>query len=140
MSFFKHRASEWAEPWRSAGLAIAPDTHLPLDKSTYWARCAKWDNRGGRVTLAGDAAHPMTPHRGQGLNNALQDAANFVAAIKSVVSGEAGLREAVDGFDAEVLERGKVEMEISLKQTMFIHDWDTLMQSPMVGMGLRQAT
>jgi hypothetical protein len=32
-----------------------------------------------------------------------------------------------------------LEMNISLKQTLFIHDWDTLMQSPMVKMGLRQA-
>ncbi|KAH7069994.1 hypothetical protein BKA63DRAFT_92978 [Paraphoma chrysanthemicola] len=90
MSFFKHRAEEWAEPWRSAGRAIAADTHLPLDKSTYWANCAEWDNRAGRMTLAGDAAHPMTPHRGQGLNNALQDAANFVAAVERVGKGEVG--------------------------------------------------
>ena len=94
------------------------------------------------MTLCGDAAHPMTPHRGQGLNNALQDAANFVAAMRKVHGSlEQGqiLKQAVDEYDAEVLERGVLEMNISLKQTLFIHDWDTLMQSPMVKMGLRQA-
>jgi 2-polyprenyl-6-methoxyphenol hydroxylase-like FAD-dependent oxidoreductase len=81
----------------------------------------------------------MTPHRGQGLNNALQDAANFVRAVKSVDAGEKGLNDAIDEYDKEVLERGMLEMSISLKQTLFIHNWETVMESPMVKMGMRQA-
>ena len=76
--------------------------------------------------------------RGQGLNNALQDASNFVSAILSVFKGSASLAEAVQAYDDEVLERGQTEMDISLKQSYFIHDWDTLMQSPMVKIGMRQ--
>jgi 2-polyprenyl-6-methoxyphenol hydroxylase-like FAD-dependent oxidoreductase len=79
----------------------------------------------------------MTPHRGQGLNNALQDAGNFVAAMKRLVQGKP-LREEVDSYDEEMLERGTKEMGISLKQTLFIHNWETLMQSPMVKIGMRQ--
>ncbi|KAJ4377550.1 hypothetical protein N0V83_000375 [Neocucurbitaria cava] len=139
LAFFKSRSAEWAEPWRSAGLAVAEGTQLPLDQGTYWERAAKWDNRSGRLTLCGDAAHPMTPHRGQGLNNALQDSANFVAALRKVKSGEVGLAQAVQEYDDEVLERGTLEMNISLKQTLFIHNWETLMQSPMVKMGMHQA-
>jgi 2-polyprenyl-6-methoxyphenol hydroxylase-like FAD-dependent oxidoreductase len=139
MSFFKKRASEYAEPWRSAGLAVSESTQLPLDRGTYWEKSSKWDNRNGHMTLCGDAAHPMTPHRGQGLNNALQDAANFVSAMKDVVGNGRGLREAVDSYDKEVLERGTTEMGISLKQTLSIHNWETMMQSPLVKMGLRQA-
>jgi hypothetical protein len=67
------------------------------------------------------------------------DAASFVAAMKKAVKGEMGLKEAVDAYDGEMLERGVREMEISRKQTMFIHDWETMMQSPMVKMGMRQA-
>lgn len=139
MALFKKRTEEWAEPWRSAGRAVNPSTKLPLDKGTYWGQAAKWDNRAGHMTLCGDAAHPMTPHRGQGLNNALQDSANFVAAMMKVNSGEKTLQEAVDAYDAEILERGTLEMNISLKQSMFIHNWETLMQSPMVRMGMHQA-
>lgn len=91
------------------------------------------------MTLCGDAAHPMTPHRGQGLNNALQDASNFVAALGDVEKGFKSLEDAVEGYDGEVLERGSLEMKVSLKQTLFIHNWETLMQSPMVKMGMHQA-
>jgi 2-polyprenyl-6-methoxyphenol hydroxylase-like FAD-dependent oxidoreductase len=137
ISFFKKRAAEYAEPWRSAGAAVSDSVSLPLDKATYWEKASKWDNRNGRMTLCGDAAHSMTPHRGQGLNNALQDAGNFVAAMKRLVQGKP-LREEVDSYDEEMLERGTKEMGISLKQTLFIHNWETLMQSPMVKIGMRQ--
>lgn len=139
LAFLKSRAEDWAEPWRSAGRWLRDDTKIPLDQGTYWEKAKKWDNRGGKMTLCGDAAHPMTPHRGQGLNNALQDASNFVAAIVEAASGGKTLEETVDAYDKEVLERGTLEMNISLKQTMFIHNWETLMQSPMVKMGMHQA-
>lgn len=73
------------------------------------------------------------------MNNALQDSSNFVAAMICVDKGEKTLADAIDAYDNEVLERGMLETEISLKQTMLIHNWDTLMQSPMVKMGMHQA-
>ncbi|KAF2205384.1 FAD/NAD(P)-binding domain-containing protein [Delitschia confertaspora ATCC 74209] len=139
MAFFKKRASEYAEPWRSAGEWVKEDCRIPMDPGTYWGKAERWDNRGGRMTIAGDAAHPMTPHRGQGLNNALQDAVHFSSAVALAASGTKTLKEAIDDYDKEVLERGMLEMQISLKQTMFIHNWETLMASPMVKLGMRQA-
>jgi hypothetical protein len=56
-----------------------------------------------------------------------------------VVKGRKSLAEAISEYDDEVLERGRLEMQISLKQTLFIHNWDTLMASPMVKMGMHQA-
>ncbi|KAF2116985.1 hypothetical protein BDV96DRAFT_571368 [Lophiotrema nucula] len=139
MKFFKKRAEEYAEPWRSAGRWVKPDTKIPMDPGTYWEKAAPWDSRGGKMTLCGDAAHPMTPHRGQGLNNALQDSSKFVSAMEEVASGSKTLAEAVAAYDKEVLERGLLEMQVSLKQTLFIHNWETLMESPMVKMGMHQA-
>jgi 2-polyprenyl-6-methoxyphenol hydroxylase-like FAD-dependent oxidoreductase len=36
------------------------DTKIAYDKMAYWVPIP-WDNHDGRVALAGDAAHPMTP-------------------------------------------------------------------------------
>jgi len=54
-------AEKIAEPFRSAYLAVASDPSVTFwcDRLAEW-RTEPWDNRNGRVTLAGDAAHPMT--------------------------------------------------------------------------------
>lgn len=161
MAFFKSRAEGYAEPWRSVGATVSLNTQLVVNTGAYGASAAKWPTASGRMTLCGDTAHPMTPRegsphygdfnllelpkcisvdRGQGLNNALFDSANYVAAILRVRSGENSLHDAIDAYGAEVLERGTREMGISLIQTMFIHDWDKLMQSPVMKMVVRQAT
>ena len=63
MRFFKKRAEGYAEPWYSAGRAVREDRELVIDKGAYWESAKKWNNRGGRMTLVGDAAHPMTPRK-----------------------------------------------------------------------------
>ncbi|KAL9107742.1 MAG: hypothetical protein Q9227_007364 [Pyrenula ochraceoflavens] len=57
---FKRRAAHWAEPWRTAGINVKDDTPIPRDVLAYWEP-QPWENNGGRVTIAGDAAHPMMP-------------------------------------------------------------------------------
>lgn len=47
------------EPLRAAFLAAPENSTLWCDRVGQWPTVA-WDNRQGRVTLAGDAAHPMT--------------------------------------------------------------------------------
>ena len=56
----KEKASVLCEPFRSATLWMPEDTLVTYDQLGYWIPIP-WDNREGRVTLAGDAAHPMTP-------------------------------------------------------------------------------
>lgn len=45
-----------------------------------------------RVTLLGDAAHPMTPNLGQGACQAIEDAVVLAAQLQSAQSPQAGLR------------------------------------------------
>ena len=53
------RAEQFAEPFRSAMLFLPGDTVFWSERLMQWPT-VKWENSRGPVTLAGDAAHPMT--------------------------------------------------------------------------------
>ena len=134
----KRLATTFCEPYRTAALSLPDDTYVYLDTIKHWEKPVPWDNHDGRITLAGDAAHPMSPYRGQGLNNGLQDAANYVEALKTVLQNHssssaraAALKEAIDAYDKEVLERGRTEIQISARQTRMSHHMNEFLQSPM---------
>lgn len=55
----KRRASNFAEPFKTAILSVPDDTPVTEIKLGDWP-CLEWDNHDGTVTLAGDAAHAMT--------------------------------------------------------------------------------
>ena len=48
-----------AEPFRSALLSLPADAVIWCERLAQWPTAA-WDNKRASVTLAGDAAHPMT--------------------------------------------------------------------------------
>lgn len=58
----KSRMQDQAEPFRSANLWIPDGTPVTFDDIAYWVTIP-WDNHGGRITLAGDAAHPQAPRK-----------------------------------------------------------------------------
>ena len=58
----KQKASDMCEPFRSAVMWIPNDTKSLIMQSHIGVP-APWDNHDGRATLAGDAAHPMTPRK-----------------------------------------------------------------------------
>lgn len=55
----KKRGETFSEPFRSFFRGIPCGTKSWHSRLSYW-KPVPWDNRGGLVTLAGDAAHPMT--------------------------------------------------------------------------------
>ncbi|EME77353.1 uncharacterized protein MYCFIDRAFT_212690 [Pseudocercospora fijiensis CIRAD86] len=75
-AFLRFKAEEYVEPWRSILNAIPDDACFGIDHIHEWEPF-DWSSSplADRVTLAGGAAHNMAPHRGQGLNVGLQDAA-----------------------------------------------------------------
>ena len=83
--------------------------------------------KGAQVTLIGDAAHPMSPFKGQGANQALLDALALAREITKEcrpLSGwkEAGIRKSVlTEFEAEMLERSAIKVKESREAAEFLH-------------------
>jgi 2-polyprenyl-6-methoxyphenol hydroxylase-like FAD-dependent oxidoreductase len=87
---------------------------------------------GTQVTLIGDAAHPMSPFKGQGANQALLDA---LALARGITKGckplshwrELGVRESVlTEFESEMLDRSATKVKGSAEAAQFLHS-DTVL-------------
>jgi 2-polyprenyl-6-methoxyphenol hydroxylase-like FAD-dependent oxidoreductase len=83
--------------------------------------------QGELVTLIGDAAHPMSPFKGQGANQALLDA---LALARGISKGcgplspwrEAGVRKSVlTEFESEMLERSAGKVKDSAEAAQLLH-------------------
>ncbi len=88
---------------------------------------SEWLEKGAQVTLLGDAAHPMSPFKGQGANQALLDA---LALARGISKGcrplsnwrETGIRESVlTEFESEMLERTAAKVKDSAEAAKFLH-------------------
>ena len=83
--------------------------------------------KGGPVTLIGDAAHPMSPFKGQGANQALLDALALARGISIGCSRfsqwrEAGVRKSVlNEFELEMLERSANKVKDSAEAAQLLH-------------------
>lgn len=79
------------------------------------------------ITLIGDAAHPMSPFKGQGANQALLDALSLSRKIASVCGHsfnwrDAGLRKSVlNDFESEMLKRSASKVKDSAEAVLLLH-------------------
>lgn len=101
----------------------------------------RWENQDGRVTLAGDAAHPMTFQRGQGLNHAITDALKLVQAIERHWYGgnefdQEERVKAIEGYENEMVARTSEEVRLGEMNTVMMHDWARLKESPVMTRGM----
>ncbi|KAL4964334.1 FAD-dependent oxidoreductase [Aspergillus stella-maris] len=62
----------------------------------------RWNNYGGRITLAGDAAHAMTMYRGEAANHGILDVYHLVSAIEKIHSGQ-DRENAINEYEDEML-------------------------------------
>lgn len=94
---------------RARSLAwVVPTNHnvSPLGKTT-------------RVTLLGDAAHAMTPHRGLGANVAFQDARDLVEALKHKDAD--AITTGIHDYEKLLFERGFTASRLSKQATDMLH-------------------
>lgn len=86
----------------------------------------------GNVTLLGDAAHPMSPFKGQGANQALLDALSLARGITKGCRPlsqwkEIGIRKAVlKEFELEMLERCAIKVKGSAEAVRHLHSESVL--------------
>ncbi len=83
--------------------------------------------KSGQVTLIGDAAHPMSPFKGQGANQALLDALSLARGISRGCRPlsqwrKVGVRKSVlTEFESEMLERSASKVKDSAAAAQFLH-------------------
>jgi 2-polyprenyl-6-methoxyphenol hydroxylase-like FAD-dependent oxidoreductase len=82
--------------------------------------------KGKNSTIIGDAAHPMSPFKGQGANQALLDALKLARTIsracKSPEWRKAGVRKSIlTDFETEMLDRSAKKVQDSAAAAEFLH-------------------
>jgi len=88
---------------------------------------AKLLQKNDKITLIGDAAHPMSPFKGQGANQAILDALSLARLISKNCRPlsnwkEAGIRQSVlTEFESEMLSRSASKVKGSADAAQFLH-------------------
>ena len=139
----KELASTFCEPFKSVFDWMPSDHEIWYGKLRQWDPSEpdhKWNNQDGRITLAGDAAHPMTFQRGQGLNHAIMDAYQLCKTLEKLWdSGDFSVKEraaAMNDYETEMIPRTGEEVRLSEANSVAMHDWEKVMQSPSMNKGM----
>lgn len=70
------------------------------------------------IALLGDAAHPMSPFKGQGANQALLDAVSLGNSLIKATS----INEAITFYETEMIKRVRSKVELSRERVKSFHD------------------
>jgi len=77
--------------------------------------------------------------RGQGAGQSIRDATLLVAALKAKKENlKSSLPDLINGYEEEMIKRGKAEVEMSLEALNLAHDWEKLLKSPILKLGGRK--
>lgn len=129
------KRTQWHEPIPQI-LAATLETHVSgypvYDRELLNPKLLK---QCGNVTLLGDAAHPMSPFKGQGANQALLDALALARKIYKSCGPfsnwkEVGIRKSIlKDFEEEMLKRSAIKVKDSAAAAQFLHSEVALHES-----------
>ncbi|ORY95426.1 hypothetical protein BCR43DRAFT_525162 [Syncephalastrum racemosum] len=74
-----------------------------------------------RICIIGDAAHCMTPNRGDGGNHAMIDAVKLGQALGKMYQGQASLADILEGYEEEMISRASAAVLASREATKLYH-------------------
>ncbi|EMT67394.1 hypothetical protein NOF04DRAFT_9914 [Fusarium oxysporum II5] len=131
LAYMKQRATEFNPVLRDTVQRIPEGSEVIEIVLQDWP-CPPWDNRNGRITLAGDAAHAMTMYRGEAANHGILDAYRLTKVLEGAYHKGKGLGEAIDEYEAELRERTKVAVLLSRQACLDAHDWAGLNENSAV--------
>jgi 2-polyprenyl-6-methoxyphenol hydroxylase-like FAD-dependent oxidoreductase len=137
----KKFAKKFCDPWKSAYEWTPDDVPVWYVGLTDWdpgLEGHRWDNHDGLVTLVGDACHPMTYQRGQGFNHSATDAGKLRDALVNIHQGGDRM-DLVTAFEDEMVKRGGTEVRDGTANTMMLHDWEKVKQSPLFTKGMTKS-
>ncbi|KAL5344044.1 hypothetical protein BJX70DRAFT_405221 [Aspergillus crustosus] len=118
--------SEGFAPFLYKALQDIPDgTPVTEIQLADW-ECLDWDNHGGKITLAGDAAHAMTMYRGEAANHGLLDAFKLVHVLEHAYNGSKTLTEGMNHYEMEMRKRTRRAVLLSRQACLDAHNWDQL--------------
>ncbi|KAK4151017.1 hypothetical protein C8A00DRAFT_45705 [Chaetomidium leptoderma] len=134
LDYLRATTKNLAEPFQSFIDWTADGSECYIDEMKYWVS-RPFDNRGGGVTLAGDAGHPMLIYRGQGFQHAILDASQYLDALIKVSEGAGTREQSVSAYDADMIERGAKAVSQSLQEAEFSMDPKTVTKMLMARQG-----
>lgn len=121
----KCRAKDFHPTLRDAVQSI-PDTANVLEITLQDWPALGWNSHGGRVTLAGDAAHAMTMFRGEAANHGILDALGLYRAISQVYKDNQSVDESLRDYEVELRERAVSAVLLSRQACLDAHQWNDL--------------
>ncbi|KAH6853277.1 hypothetical protein B0I37DRAFT_358896 [Chaetomium sp. MPI-CAGE-AT-0009] len=111
---------------------LPDDTEVSIVRLADWPTTS-WDGFGGRVTLLGDAAHPMTMYRGEAANQGFTDAKNLAQQLALWHGGNKTRQEALAEYETEMTQRGREAVLLSRQACLDTHNLHNLTpDSPLI--------
>ncbi|KAL8664901.1 MAG: hypothetical protein Q9168_007813 [Polycauliona sp. 1 TL-2023] len=142
VELMKELVDGWANPFHDCVMNIPADAEIKaIALEDFVPRKEQWDNRDGRVTLMGDAAHAMTMFRGEAANHGILDVSNLLSSILSTIPSTStasetqpkSWKQAIDVYESEMIQRTAPAVLTSRRACMDAHDYKSINdQSPLV--------